>query len=75
MTLNKHQIDGLPKILDRTMPTSKFEQILLNAGYTKAGTAAAKGNRIKSWWTHLSYRRVEVIYSPDGALVITAYHV
>ncbi len=74
MTLNKHRIDGLPKILERTMPAAKFEQMLLAAGYIKIGTAAAQGNRIKAWWTHSSYRRVEVIYSSDAATVVTAYH-
>ncbi len=75
MTLNKHRIDGLPRLLDRTMFTIKFEPMLTAAGYTKIGTAAAKGNRVKAWWTHPAYRRVEVIYSPDATVVVTAYHV
>ena len=74
MTLNRHRIDGLPKILDTTMPATRFEQMLTDAGYTKFGTAPAKGNRIKAWWTHPTYRRVEVIYSVDVATVVTAYH-
>lgn len=74
MTLDKHQIDGLSKILDKTMPATRFEQMLINAGYSKIGSAPAKGNRIKAWWTHLNYRRVEVIYSPDAITVLTAYH-
>jgi hypothetical protein len=38
------------------------------------GSAPAKGNRIKVWWNHPNFRRVEAIYSPDRNLVITAYH-
>lgn len=74
MTLNRHRIDGLPKILDRTMPAARFEQLLADAGYIKIGAAPAKGDRIKAWWTHLTYQRVEVIYSADAATVVTAYH-
>ena len=44
MTLNRHQIDGLPKILDRTMAAAKFERLLVDAGYSKIGSASAKGN-------------------------------
>jgi hypothetical protein len=47
---------------------------MFNAGYTVVGSALAKGNRIKVWWNHPSFRRVETIYSPDRSLVITAYH-
>lgn len=75
MTLDKHRIDGLPNILDRIMVTSRFEQLLVDAGYVKVGTAPAKGNRIKAWWTHPLYRRVEVIYTNNGLIVVTAYHV
>lgn len=48
MTLDRHRIDGLPKILDQTMPATRFEQLLIDAGYIKIGTAPAKGNRINS---------------------------
>lgn len=74
MTLDKHQIDGIAKITAKTLPAQVFEQLLLNAGYSKIGTAPAQGNRVKSWWTHPNYRRVEVIYSPDSSIAITAYH-
>jgi len=56
------------------MPALRFEQLLIDAGYTLIGTAAAKGNRIKSWWTHPTYQRVEVIKSADTTTVVTAYH-
>lgn len=75
MTLDKHRIDGLPKILDRTMVSSRYEQLLIDAGYSKVGTAPAKGDRVKAWWIHPSYRRVEVIYTADQSLVVSAYHV
>jgi hypothetical protein len=74
MTLDKHQIDGIARITSKTLPTQVFDQLLLDAGYSKIGTAPAQGNRIKAWWTHPSYRRVEVIYSPNLSIAITAYH-
>lgn len=75
MTLDKHRIDGLQPITSKTLPTDQFNELLRQAGYTSLGTAPAKGNRIKTWWVHATYARVEVIYSPDGAIAITAYHV
>ncbi len=75
MTLDKHQLDGIPQITAKTLPTEDFETLLLNAGYQKVGSAPAKGNRLKVWWTHSEYRRIEAIYSPDGSVAITAYHV
>jgi hypothetical protein len=74
MTLDKHQIDGLSQISSKTLPAQDFEQLLIDAGYSKIGSAPAKGNRIKTWWTHPTHRRLEVIYSPDQSLVIAAYH-
>jgi len=74
MTLDKHQIDGLSPILSKILPAEVFEQLMVNAGYTIGGSAPAKGNRIKVWWNHPRFRRVEAIYSPDKSLVITAYH-
>jgi hypothetical protein len=52
MSLDKHRVDGLPKILDRTMVTSRFEQLLIDADYGKVGTSPAKGDRVKAWWIH-----------------------
>ena len=75
MTLDKHKIDGLPQITSKILPSAEFEQRMTQAGYQKVGSAPAKGNRIKVWWNHPSFRRVEAIYSPDGAIAITAYHV
>jgi hypothetical protein len=74
MTLDKHQIDGIGNLRVKILPALDFEQLLLNVGYSKIGTAPAQGNRIKAWWTHPTYRRLEVIYSPDTKIVITAYH-
>ncbi|MDJ0601211.1 MAG: hypothetical protein QNJ37_20505 [Crocosphaera sp.] len=74
MTLDKHQIDGLSPISSKILPAEVFEQLMFNAGYSVAGSAPARGNRIKIWWNHPSFRRVEAIYSPDRNLVITAYH-
>jgi hypothetical protein len=75
MTLDKHQIEGLSEFSSKTLPAEEFEGRLLVAGYTKAGSAPAQGGRIKIWWTHLEYQRVESIYSGDKETVITAYHV
>lgn len=74
MTLDKHQLDGISRIQTKILPTSVFEQLLINAGYSQIGTAPAQGNRFKAWWVHPTYRRLEVIYSSDRAIVITAYH-
>jgi hypothetical protein len=74
MTLDKHQIDGLPSFTSKTLPSSEFEAQMRGAGYEIAGTGQAQGGRIKVWWSHSSYRFVESIYSRDKATVITAYH-
>ena len=47
----------------------------MRAGYIKIGTAPAQGNPLKVWWNHSTFRRIEAIYSPDGTVAITAYHV
>ncbi|MEM8642987.1 MAG: hypothetical protein AAGG51_29845 [Cyanobacteria bacterium P01_G01_bin.54] len=75
MTLDKHRLDGIAQITTKTLPTGEFEALLLGADYKKAGSAPARGNRLKVWWTHPQYRRIEAIYSPDGSTAITAYHV
>lgn len=66
MTLDKHKLDGVPQITAKILPASEFEILLANAGYTKIGTAPAKGSRIKTWWSHLTFRRIEAIYSLMG---------
>ncbi len=75
MTLDKHKLDGITQITAKTLPYTEFELLLLTAGYGKIGTAAAQGNRLKVWWTHSTFRRIEAIYSADGIVAITAYHV
>jgi hypothetical protein len=75
MTLDKHKIDGIPQITARVLPATEFDALLIQAGYTQIGSAPAQGNRIKAWWTHPTHARVEAIYSADGAVAITAYHV
>jgi len=66
MTLEKHQIDGLSPILSKILPAEVFEQLMLNAGYTVVGSAPAKGNRIKVWYNHPSFRRVEAISNKNS---------
>jgi hypothetical protein len=75
MTLDKHKLDGITRITAKTLPSTQFELLLLTAGYGKIGTAPAQGNRLKVWWTHPTFRRIEAIYSADGIVAITAYHV
>ncbi len=61
MTLNKHKIQGLPEFKCQTLSTTKFEQLMVDAGYSISGTAPAQGNRLKVWWIHDIYPRVESI--------------
>jgi hypothetical protein len=75
MTLDQHQLDGIPQITVKTLPSTEFESLLMRAGYIKIGTAPAQGDRLKVWWNHSTFRRIEAIYSPDGTVAITAYHV
>jgi len=75
MTLDKHKLDGIAQITAKTLPSTEFELLLLTAGYGKIGMAPAQGNRMKVWWTHSTFRRIEAIYSADGIVAITAYHV
>lgn len=74
MTLEKHSIDGLPGITSKILDAEVFENLMKQAGYSLSGSAPAKGDRIKVWWNHEDYRRVEAIYSKDKCIVITAYH-
>jgi hypothetical protein len=75
MTLDKHQIDGVSEFSTKTLPAEEFEGRLLHAGYSQVGNAPAQRGRIKIWWAHSEYQRVESIYSGDKQTVITAYHV
>ena len=75
MTLDKHKLDGIPQITSKILPVEKFEALLVAEGYQKAGSAPAQGNRTKIWWNHSKHRRIEAIYSLDGKVAITAYHV
>jgi hypothetical protein len=74
MTLDKHQIDGLPGFKQKTMPANEFENLMGEAGYEKVGSGQGQAGRIKIWWSHKTYRFVESIYSSDKNTVITAYH-
>lgn len=75
MTLDKHQIDGLSAFTRKVLSAGQFESLMETAGYRISGSAPAQGGRIKRWWVHDQYRRVESIYSPNERMVITAYHV
>ncbi len=75
MTLDKHKLEGIPQIKEKTLPAETFETLLNEAGYVKLGEAPIKGNQVKIWWGHKTHRRVEAIYSTDRKTAITAYHV
>ncbi|MGB3636658.1 MAG: hypothetical protein WBA39_03565 [Rivularia sp. (in: cyanobacteria)] len=75
MTLDKHIIQGLAAFTTKTLPSNEFEKRMINAGYFEVGSAPAQGGRIKVWWSHDEYPRVESIYSLDKKIVLTAYHV
>lgn len=70
MMLDKHTIQGLAAFTSKTLSSNEFEKLMVNAGYFEIGTAPAQGGRIKIWWSHDSYPRVESIYSPDKSTVI-----
>jgi hypothetical protein len=74
MTLDKHKLQGIPPIRQKTLPPSEFESLLAQAGYTYLGSGSAQMGRFKLWWGHPSYPRIEAIYSSDKQRVITAYH-
>lgn len=74
MTLDKHEIKGLPSFKRKTLAASAFEDLMKDAGYSQSGSAPGKSNRVKVWWNHPTYPLVESIYSPDKKTVITAYH-
>jgi hypothetical protein len=74
MTLDKHQIDGLPGFNRKTLPAKEFEKLMRDAGYEIAGSGQGQAGRIKIWWSHPTNRFVESIYSSDKITVITAYH-
>lgn len=75
MTLDKHTIQGLSAFTTKTLPSEEFEKRMINAGYYEVGTAPAQGERVKVWWMHDTYPRVESVYSSDRKITITAYHV
>jgi hypothetical protein len=75
MTLDKHQIQGIQGFNSRVISSNEFEKAMIDAGYSISGSAPAQNSRIKVWWIHEQYPRVEAIYSPDQKIVITAYHV
>jgi hypothetical protein len=75
MTLDRHTIQGLSAFTTKTLDKNEFEERMINAGYYEVGTAPAQGGRIKVWWSHEEYPRVESIYTLDKNIVLTAYHV
>jgi hypothetical protein len=52
MTLDKHQIDGLPGFTQKTMPANEFEKLMGEADYEKAGSGQGQTGRVKIWWSY-----------------------
>jgi hypothetical protein len=75
MTLDKHPISGVRSFGRKTVASIVFEKAMISAGYEKTGSIVTWQGRVKVWWEHKTYNRVESIYSPDKRVVITAYHV
>ena len=75
MTLDKHLLDGIGKVTkSKTLATRDFEEKLTANGYYQIGKGKAQAGRIKVWFAHQEYRRVEAIYSEHGDIAVTAYH-
>lgn len=55
MTLNKHKIQGLPEFKCQTLSATRFEQLMIDAGYSTSGTAPAQGNRILLLVTYFDF--------------------
>ena len=45
MTLNKHQIQGLPNFKCTILDANQFEKLMIDAGYSISGTAPAQVQR------------------------------
>ena len=39
MTLDKHKLDSIERITEKTLPVEKFEKLLIDAGYSRLGSA------------------------------------
>lgn len=52
MTLDKHELQGIGRINQRTTPRSEFEALLADQGYYRTGSAPANGGRLKVWYSH-----------------------
>jgi hypothetical protein len=47
MTLDKHQIDGIGGFSEKVLPSTQFEELTIDAGYSISGSAPAQGGRVK----------------------------
>ena len=74
MPLDKHELQGLPKISYKVLPIAVFENMLTKAGYYKTGSVNTHNNRVKVWFNHNSFNRIECIYCTNTNKCITAYH-
>ena len=74
MTLDKHEIQGVQRIGCKVLPISTFEELVIKAGYYKTATAPSFGTRVKVWFVHKDYGRLECVYDLSVSKCITAYH-
>jgi hypothetical protein len=47
---------------------------MIGAGYFRTNSAPASGGRHFIYFEHVTFDRVEAVYSPNKKMVITAYH-
>jgi len=45
MTLDKHSLDGIEQITEKTLPIEEFEKLLIDAGYQRLESVLTKGKR------------------------------
>lgn len=75
MTLDEHEIQGLPKITKKSLRAKTFERLMQESGYSPYEQKRARGNRWEIYWEHNEYPNVLTIYTNDKDIVITAYHI
>ena len=48
MTLDKHQIDGLPGFKQKTILANEFEKLMGEVGFEKVGSGQGQAGRVKT---------------------------
>jgi len=75
MTLEKHEIQGIPQFKCKVVDSSQFEEMMQKAGYFITGLQR-KATELKFGGRILNIKELnQYIYSLSRTEVITAYHV